>query len=223
MVDFGTVISTMGSWFIWVGVILVLLVFGFVFIYVRKKAKFTYQCLIVTEIGAGKIGVEKTKCGWFKSNKILNGYIEVSGERRLETVDGRVVRMAGTDNFHEIDFKRGIICQAKSDDPKVLVPIERVEIANKNLITVIASADYRETSGQILAENSKEGLALLDKLLPVAGIVLGCVILLIVMIYFGGTIKDVMSEVKSIHADSLASNERLANLLSTAQATTGAK
>lgn len=219
---FSNATALLGSWFVWLGIAVLIVVFIFGFIYARRKSKFKFPCLIFNDIGAGKVGIQKTKCGWFMSKKI-GKFFEVGGERRLETEDGRIIRLAGTDNFHEINFKRGIICVAKADDPKVLLPINSVILKNSEMLQQIASADYREVGAQLYQENKKEGLGLLDKILPVVGIVLACVILMIVVIYFGQTIKEIVSDIKVMHTESLASNERIANLLTATPSTSGAK
>ena len=140
----------------WVGVIVVLLVFLFVALYVKKNKKFKYPVLILNDLGGGKIGVEKSRAGWFKSGKILFGMLDKTGERRLELKDKRLIQQGSSEDFHEIGFKRGLIVQAKSDDPKILVPLKRLEIKNKELLMAIAPADYRDASAKIISEAEKE-------------------------------------------------------------------
>lgn len=221
--NLGAITGMLGSWFIWIGLAVLLIVFAIGFVYVRKKAKFTFPCLIFSDIGAGKSGIEVTKCGWFKSKKIFGGFFEVGGERQLETEDGRVVRFGGTDQFHEIKFKRGILCYAKPDDPKILVPINKTIVDNEDILMQIAPAIYREVSGQINEENSKEAQGLLDKLLPIIGIGLSVIVFIVAMFVLSNTIKGTTAELKAMHESTLATEERMMNLLSTTASTGGAK
>jgi len=154
----GSLSPMIRSWIFW-GIFLVVCVgVGIGGLYFRKKRKFKYGALILNDLGNGKIGVEKQKAGWFKSNKIFFRLLDVSGERRLEVNDGRIVQQGSTVDFHEINFKRGLILMAKPSDPKILVPLKRLNVVNKELLAKIAPADYRDASSKIIAEAQRETL-----------------------------------------------------------------
>jgi hypothetical protein len=155
LIDSG--LAMLWSWGFWVVMIIVVLTVSLGALYLRKKRKYQYKAILLTDLGDGKQGINtKLKCGWFKSQKYLFGLLDTSGERQLELNDGRIIRQASTEDFHEINFKRGILCAAKPDDPKVVLPIDKAKLTNKNLMLDIAPADFRDTSSKILQENEKE-------------------------------------------------------------------
>lgn len=151
-----TAIGVVTSWLFWVLVVIALIIFVMLLLFIVKKRKFKFPCLIQYDLGNGKIGVELKKVGWFKTKKVFFGLLDFKGERRLETNDKRVIYQGSSQDFHEINHKRGIICYAKPDDPKVLFPVKRIEISNGELIEAVAPADYRDTSAKILQEAQKE-------------------------------------------------------------------
>jgi len=173
------------SWLTWIIIIIGMLLFMFLFLKIKKRRKFVYPALIQYDLGNGKIGIEKKKAGWFRTKKIFFGLIDYTGERRLETNDKRVIQQGSTQDFHEINHKRGLIVYAKSDDPKVLLPIKRMKVENSELVESIAPADFRDTSAKILAEaqketnNSWEKIAQYAALGILAIVVLVCIILVI--------------------------------------------
>jgi len=177
--------SIFSSWLTWIIIIIGMLLFMFLFLKIKKRRKFVYPALIQYDLGNGKIGIEKKKAGWFRTKKAFFGLFDYAGERRLETNDKRVIQQGSTQDFHEINHKRGLIVYAKSDDPKVLLPIKRMKVENSELIESIAPADFRDTSAKILAEaqketnNSWEKIAQYAALGILAIVVLVCIILVI--------------------------------------------
>ena len=180
-----TALGVVTSWLFWIGAIIALLVFMIVFLNIRKKRKFVYPLLVQYDLGSGKIGIEKKKAGWFRTKKAFFGLFDYAGERRLETNDKRVIQQGSTQDFHEINHKRGLICYAKPDDPKVLLPIKRIRIENNELVEAIAPADFRDTSAKILREAEKETTSSWERIAQYAAlgilaiVVLVCIILVI--------------------------------------------
>lgn len=154
-----TAFSAVTSVLFWVIFVLIFIATVFGMLYIRKRRKYKFPCLIQFDLGSGKIGIEKTKVGWFRSKKMFFGLLDWRGERRLEVKDKRIIQQASTQDFHELDHKRGLIVYAKPDDPKVLLPIKRIIIENGNLVEAIAPADFRDTSSKILDEAHKEAQA----------------------------------------------------------------
>ena len=192
----------------WAGVLAVLTIFLFVAIYVRKNKKFKYPVLILNDIGGGKIGVEKTKAGWFKSQKILFGMIDRGGERRLEIKDKRLIQQGSSEDFQELGFRRGLIVMAKSDDPKILVPLKRMEIKNKELLCAIAPADYRDASAKIISEAEKETKEGWEKIASVILYGLLGVILLVVIILTIQYSKSQMNSANEIYERAVSFHEK---------------
>lgn len=180
-----TIIGLGTSSLFWILITVGMIIFAFLILFVMKKRKFKYPCLIQFDLGGGKIGMEQKKAGWFKSKKALFGLLDTKGERRLETNDGRIIYQGSTQDFHELNHKRGIICYAKPDDPKVLFPVKRIKIENGDLVEAVAPADYRDTSAKILQEATKETMSNWEKIAQylvlgiLAIVVLVCIILVI--------------------------------------------
>jgi len=90
-------------------------------------------------------------------------------------------------DYHEINGKRGLIVKRKDDDPEVLVPLSKFEVANEKLLSEIAPADYRDAAIDILDEKRKETLTWWDEnksTLLLAGVIIFALISLIIIFNF---------------------------------------
>ena len=153
-------IQTILSPLLWIAVIFVLIVFSIGGLWIRKQRKLEYQCFVIRKTGNGKVDMKIMKAGWFKSKKILGGLMDWSGELQLETGGFRQpvdkIQAGSTIDFHEIDGKKGLICRRKDDDPKILVPLTKIDIVNDEILGAIASADLRDASVNIVRQAEKE-------------------------------------------------------------------
>jgi len=111
------------------------------------------------------MGIKEFKAGWFKTKSLFNLY-DYGGEEILKLNDGRKVQNASSEDFHEIKGKRGLIIIRKPDDPLVLLPISKMELKNRSLMMEIASADFRDTSVQIITGSERETLSKFEKYIP---------------------------------------------------------
>ena len=175
---------------------------------VRKRRKLQYPLLELTDLGAGKIGVRETKAGWFKTKKFFFGLYDYAGEEKLLTKDKREVQSASSEDFHDINGKRGLIVQRKPDDPMVLLPINKMKVENSQLMNIIAPADYRDASAKILKQAENETMSRLEKMMPyITFFSLGlvffiCIILIIQMVkHSQSEAKDLVLEAGRIVAD----------------------
>jgi len=186
------------TWVFWLGFLLFIFIITFGAMWAKKKKKFKFPTLIVNDLGDGKMGLVTTRAGWFKSNKILFGLIDRSGERRLEVKDGRIVQQGSTEDFHELNYKRGLVVCAKSDDPKILIPIKRAKIQNKELLEQIAPADFRDASEKIMKEAEKETSKDWEKLatfIVLGLLIIGLMITVIMVIQFANNRMDKANEI----------------------------
>ena len=91
---------------------------------------------------------------------MLGGLWDYGMEEELRTGGWRKptdkIQGGSTIDFHEINGKRGLICRRKDDDPKVLVPLTKVEIENDHLLASIASVDLRDAAVNIIRKAEKE-------------------------------------------------------------------
>ena len=122
------------SAFFWVGVVIVMTIAFIGSLKLKKVKRLRYPVLEIVNLGGKKIGVEISKAGWFKTQSFLFGLIETkAGEDELRLKDGRKILAGSSEDFHEINGKRGLILKRKDDDPKILVPLTSLEIKNMGL------------------------------------------------------------------------------------------
>lgn len=153
-------------WF-WALVLFGFVIGGYIGLRLRKRRKLIYPCVIITELGADKVGMTtSSSAGWFYTKSTLFGLWDYGNEEVLKTKDGRKIYAGSESDFHEIDGKRGLIVFRKSDDPQILVPLERVKIINKKLVAEIAPADYRDASVEIVRGARAETQSAMEKYAP---------------------------------------------------------
>jgi len=199
------VTSTMLSWGFWLVLLVTILFVTVGSLWLRKKGRLIFPAVIFTNNGNGKVGLQFTRAGWFKSKKMLAGLVDYSGERRLELRDGRIVQQGSSSDLHEIKHKAGLLLMEKEDDPKVLVPISKAML-NKNsseLIFQIAPADYRDACSKIISDAEKEAISNWQTLLQVAVFGLVAVILFVSIILTIQYSKNTMTEANAIHKEAL--------------------
>jgi len=145
---------------LWIIVIGVMILFSFGALWVRKQRKLEYMCYVIRTTGNGKVDMRTMKAGWFKTKKMLWGLFDYSGEANLETGGFRKpvnkIQGGSTYDFHEIDGKKALICRMKDDDPKIVVPITKIDILNDSVLAEIAGIDLRDASGDIIRKAEKE-------------------------------------------------------------------
>ena len=145
---------------IWILVIFFMILAGLGGLWVRKQKKLEYQCLVLRNTGNGKMDIKKFKAGWFKTNSMLFGLWDYGMEEELRTGGFRKpvdkIQGGSTIDFHEIDGKRGLVCRRKDDDPKILVPLSKLEVQNDHLLASIASADLRDAAVNIIKKAEHE-------------------------------------------------------------------
>ncbi len=224
--DFGGV-GAMGtkmimSWGFWL--IMAVVVLGVVFgsLMMRKKGKFIFPAIIFSDNGNGKVGIKFTRAGWFKSKKLLGGLIEVGGERRLETKDGRIVQQGSSSDFHELSFKAGLLLQEKGDDPKVIVPISKCQLNpdSQKMIMQIAPADYRDACSKIISDAEKESASRWETMAQVLVFGFVGVILFISIILVIQYSKNAMTEANAIHREALAFYDKVLGRMSSVPSNT---
>lgn len=220
MVDFGGIGSTISgalmSWGFWL--VIGVAIFGVLFgsLIMRKKGKYVFPAIIFTENGNGKVGIRFTRAGWFKSKKILGGLIDYSGERRLEVKDGRIVQKGSSADFHEIGFKTALILMEKSDDPKILIPVDRCMLneQSQKILLNIAPADYRDACSKIISDAEKESLSKWETLAQVLVFGFVGIVLFISIILTIQYVRNTMADAQALHREALQFYEKTAQRLS---------
>lgn len=224
MVDLGgigsTVTGALMSWGFWLIILVAIAGVTFGSLHMRKKGKYTFPALIFTENGNGKVGVRLTRAGWFKSRKILGGLIDYTGERRLEVKDGRIVQKGTSADFHEIGFKTALILMEKSDDPKILIPVDRCLLSedSKKILLNIAPSDYRDACSKIISDAEKESLSKWETLAQVLVFGFVGVVLFISIILTIQYARNTMADSQGIYREALLFYEQTAQRLSSVPA-----
>ncbi|OQY40985.1 MAG: hypothetical protein B6229_00335 [Spirochaetaceae bacterium 4572_7] len=159
-IDTGTLTKTLLSPLIWI-VIIFFLIFVIVgALWIRKQKKLCYTCLVIRNTGNGKIDLKTMKAGWFKTNSMLGGLWDYGMEEELRTGGFRMpvdkIQGGSTIDFHEINGRRGLICRRKDDDPKILVPLNKLEVENDVLLASIANVDLRDAAVNIIKRAEHE-------------------------------------------------------------------
>jgi len=186
MVDLSGVGNVVRSWVysgaLWMVGIIFLLGFGlFMYLHFSRKRKLKYNCLELVRFGNGKVGMNLMKAGIFKTQTTFFGLIDYGFENVFKTSDGRIIQKARTSYLHDVMGKKGFICLRKADDPKILVPIKKINVENLELLMVIAPADFRGASSNIIKDTIKETSGTWEKILPYLAVGV-CVVLCIITI-----------------------------------------
>ena len=159
-VDAGVITKFILSPLIWILVMFFFIFVGIGALWVRKQKKLSYTCIVVRNTGNGKIDLKTMKAGWFKTKSAFRGLWDYGMEEELRTGGFRKpvdkIQGGSTIDFHEINGKRGLICRRKDDDPKVLVPLTKMEIENDNLLGSVASVDLRDAAVNIIRKAEHE-------------------------------------------------------------------
>lgn len=205
MVEFSGATKLLIDWllspFIWFALIFVFLAATFGFLWIRKKRKLIYPCLEIVDYSNGKMGFNQIKAGWFGKKKALRGWIDY-GEEQVETQDGDLILNFSTEDFQEINGKRGIVCHRDPVNPDILVPITRATVKGKDMLAEIAPAEYRDAVLRIIDEADRETSDLTTKI--VQWVLLGGTIIfaLVAIIVITQMVKQGQKEAAELIANS---------------------
>lgn len=159
MVDLSGTTGMIFDWllspFIWFALIFVFIAGTFGLLWVRKKRKLIYDILELVYYDNGKAGFNLMRGGWFGKKKALRGGVDY-GEEQVETQDGEVILNFSTEDFQEINGKRGIVCVRDPVNPDILAPINKVNIKGSEMLAEIAPAEYRDAALRIIDEADRE-------------------------------------------------------------------
>lgn len=157
--DFSPITSLIFDWllspFIWFALVLVFLIGTFGILWIRRRRKLIYELLELVDYGNGKSGFNLIKGGYFGKNKILRGWFDY-GEDQMETIDGEPILNFSTEDFQEINGKRGVVVARDPVNQEILVPISKVRIKNQELLAEIAPAEYRDAALEIIKDADRE-------------------------------------------------------------------
>jgi len=169
-IGIGAIGGTFKAWFssglFWFVMAILLTVGVSIILVVNKRRRLRWNCLECISYGNGKVGINLLRAGIFKKKTALFGLWDYGTENVIKCADGRIILEGTTDDLMDIFGKKGFMLRRKDDDPKILVPISKVDWKNEHLLMAIAPADFRDASVNIVDTASKETSTWADKYLP---------------------------------------------------------
>lgn len=170
-----------GSGMFWLVVVIIAVFLVAFFIgFFNRRSKLKYNHLEFVRYGNGKVGVNLKKAGVFGVKSFLK-FWDYGQESVVKSSDGKIIEGAKTSHLHDVFGKKGYITIRNPKDPKILVPINRVDFDNLKLLLEIAPSDYRDASTRIFREAVEETKGTWEKILPFIAIGI-CVFLCIITI-----------------------------------------
>lgn len=162
----GLIIGWLLNPLIWILIVFFVVAFTWGILLIRRRRKLIYNCAeIVTYSEDGeKFGINIIKCGWFGKKKWLKGLWD-TGEEQIETKDKDIVYEFSTEDFQEINGKRGVVCYRDPINQNILVPISKATIVNKEFLGAIAPADFRDVALSIIEDADRETADWKDKII----------------------------------------------------------
>lgn len=159
-----------GTWFssglFWLIMAILLTVGVLVILVIHKRRRLRWNVLELLSYGNGKIGINKLRAGIFKKKTTIFGLWDYGTENVIKCADGRIILEATSEDLMDILGKKGFLVRRKDDDPKILVPISKVDWKNEKALFEIAPADFRDASVNIVDTAVKETQSWADKYLP---------------------------------------------------------
>jgi uncharacterized integral membrane protein len=205
--NIGELLGGFGGWIngFWMLVLAIFVIFilTIVFLLWNRNKKFMYPGWEVLSFGNGKIGLNKVKVGSFSKNRVFFNLVERPGEKGYYTNDFRPIQCASTEDCqkevtldkhgHIINGQQGFLLKRKDGDPKMLAPIDKVQISNYDMIASVASGDYRDAASRLYEEKKKEMQGTWEKVAPlvVGGIIFVlCFVAIIITVQSSATQLD---------------------------------
>lgn len=187
MVDYSLITNQLLQWVInpllWLVIIIIMIAGGFFILWIRKKRKLEFQTIEMMDIGDGKFAFNTIKSGWFGKKTFFFNLVDW-GEKILKTQDNLEIKDFSTEDYHEVNGKRGVVCYRDPYRQNMIVPINRLQVKNKELVAQIAPADYTNTSVDIIKEATKETKDWKEQLfmwLAIGGIVIFALVSIIII------------------------------------------
>ena len=166
----------------WIIVMIVIVMFGFLFLWIRKKRRMNKLVLEFFDEGQGRFNFRLNKGGWFKSRFTLGGLWDYGGENRFRLKDMTPVDNVSHNDYRQFNGKSCICVVRNPNDPKMVFPISRFYTStdSKRIMLEVAPADFRESASKAIEQADKEMTAKWQQYAPL--IVTGVVIIIALII-----------------------------------------
>jgi len=160
-----SIISYIINPLMWLILILVFVGATFGLLWIRKKRKLIYPVAEIVDLGKGNGAINcDLKAGYFGKISFLGG-LWWAGEEIMKTNLGQIIEDFSTEDFQEVNGKRGIVCFRDPQRRNCLIPINKFDIKNKDLVFNIAPSDYTDTAIDIIKDATRETNDWRDKLI----------------------------------------------------------
>lgn len=175
---------------IWLIIIIVVAGGTFGILWFRKRRKFLYPVAEVVDLGRGHGAINcDLKAGYFGKKSYLGG-LWWGGEEVVKTTLGDTIEDFSTEDFQEVNGKRGIVCFRDPLRRNVLVPISKFQINGKEFVANIAPSDYTDTAIDIIKDSVAETSDWKDKMIQFVGWALLVVFSLVAIIVIVQMVKQ---------------------------------
>lgn len=192
--DFGSISGIIMTWIVnplmWLLLIVGFILAGLAILWLRRRRKLMYAVAEIVDLGRGHGAINTDlKAGYFGKKLYLKG-LWWSGEECVRTNLGDIIEDFSTEDFQEVNGERGIVCFRDPLRRNVLVPINKFEIKNKELVANIAPSDYTDTAIDIVKDAVAETTDWKDKLIQFAGWALVIIFSLVAIIVIVQMVKN---------------------------------
>jgi len=183
---------------------IIVVVFGY--LWLRRRRKLMYPCAEIVDLGKDKVSFNflgKRSCGWFGKERVkwlLNLFDY--GQQVMKTKNGEIIEEFSEEDFQEVNGERGVVFY-RHPQQKILFPLQKFAIKDKNLAMELAPADYTNTAVDIYRQAKKETETGWDKLMPM--IMIGLIIIggLITFMVLSNTVSHVSDNALKAEQDGL--------------------
>lgn len=185
----------------WIAILLCIMMGLTVVLWVRKKRRCKFPTVEFVDLGNNKVGINFLKAGWFGKTSYLNG-LWWSGNEVLKLASGEEIREFSTEDYHEVNGQRGILCFRDPEDQDMIVPITKLTLPkfketavgkvvfkNRELVAEIAPASFRDAAVDCIIQSTKETQDWKEKVIQyvVYGVIaIVLLVIVIVIIKFAG-------------------------------------
>ena len=185
---------------IWLLIIGVFLLATFGMLWIRKRRKLVYPCAEVVDLGGnGKTSINflgAKSVGWYGKQKWLFGLWDY-GDKVLRNKYGEIIEQFSEEDFQEVNGTRGVIFYR---DPirKLLFPINKLKVHNKELVTSIAPAEYTDVGIEIIRSAEKETTDWKEKVMQIIVWAIVVIFSLVAIILITQMVKQGQAEAKDL-------------------------
>lgn len=167
MVDTSAILMLIWDWaknpLIWILAIILTIAFGIGGLWLRQRKKLVYPCAEIVDLGGSDDNsISKTSinflgaksAGWY-GKKLRFFKLWDEGEKVMRTKDGEIIEEFSEMDFQEVNGQRGIIFY-RDPNRRLLFPISKMKVSNKQVILDIAPATFTDTAVEIINAATEE-------------------------------------------------------------------